>query len=145
MFQRGSKSPPPPSQTPFTITDTGFLDIPASISVNPCNLPVKQLSIFKLIWELGKRKWNTFLWSWDPHLSKACSICSDEADICRLAAIMGLIPRDSSVLQGALGNASDCQTGGPNLALFSAPALGSSWPRGSEFREQSSGGIWLTE
>lgn len=58
----------------------------------------------------------------------------DEADICRFAATMGLIPRGGSVLQGALGSAGDCQTGGPDLALFSAPALGSSWPPGSGFR-----------
>ena len=42
----------------------------------------------------------------------------DEADICRFAATMGLIPRGGSVLQGALGSAGDCQTGGPDLSLI---------------------------
>lgn len=58
---------------------------------------------------------------------------------------MGLNPSGSSVLQGALGRAGDFQTGGPDLALFLAPALGGSWPPESGFREQRSGRTHVTE
>lgn len=67
-----------------------------------------------------------------------------QTDIHRFTAMMGLIPSGSSLLQGALGRAGDCQTSGPSLALFSAPALEGSWPPESGFRKQSSGGTCLT-
>lgn len=36
----------PPIKTPFALSNAGFLGISASLSISPCNIAVKQPSIF---------------------------------------------------------------------------------------------------